>query len=86
MEQLQQWTERNPANFEKRPREHQKRDRQTDRQTDRQIETETDRQGETQREIYQARQLDSKLRNCVYCNKAHHKYTNCKLVTSINER
>ena len=46
MEQLQQWTERNPANFEKRPREHQKRDRQTDRQTDRDRDRQTGRDTE----------------------------------------
>ena len=36
--------------------------------------------------VYQARQLDSKLKNCVYCNEADHKSTNCNSVTSINER
>ena len=63
VEQLQQWTEKNPISFEKKPPEHQKRER-----------------------AYQARQSDSKLKNCVYCNKADNKSTNCNSVTSINER
>ena len=63
VEQLPQWTEKNPISFEKKPPEHQRRER-----------------------VYQARQSDSKLKNCIYCNKADHKSTNCNSVTSINER
>ena len=36
--------------------------------------------------VYQTRQLDSKLKNCVYCNKAVHKSKNCNSVTKINKR
>ena len=63
VEQLEQWSDRNPISFEKKPPEHEKR-----------------------KSVYQARQLDSKLKSCVYCNKADHKSTNCNSVTSINER
>ena len=59
VEQLRQWTEKNPISFEKNPPEHQKRERKS---------------------------LPSKtIQNCVYCNKADHKSTNCNSVTSINE-
>ena len=63
VEQLRQWTERNLISFEKKPPEHQKRER-----------------------AYKARQSNTKLKNCVYCNKADHKSTNCNSVTSINKR
>ena len=63
VEQLRQWTERKPIHFEKKPPEHQKRER-----------------------VYQVRQLDSKSKNCVYCNKADHKSTKCNSVTIVNER
>ena len=36
--------------------------------------------------VYQARQSGSKLKNCVYCNKADHISTNCNSATSINKR
>ena len=62
-EQVQQWTERNHINFEKKPPEHQKRQK-----------------------VYKVRQSDSKLKNCVYCNKADHKSAKCNSITSINER
>ena len=36
--------------------------------------------------VYQARQSNTKLKNCVYCNKGDHKSTNCNTVTNVNER
>ena len=35
--------------------------------------------------VCQARKSDSKLKNCIYCNKACHKFRNCNSVTIINE-
>ena len=43
-------------------------------------------QHEKRERVYQTRQLDSKLKNCVYCNKAVHKSKNCNSVTKINKR
>ena len=36
--------------------------------------------------VYQARQSNTKLKNCVYCNKGDHRTTNCNSVTNVNER